>query len=205
MSVSIVIGVVHLAVAFALLASVRRSAAMFPWLLALAAFFAVRGLDRIVNAVHDPPPIFGQLADAFVVATLVLLLVGLPRTVTALRAAYDDANRQTQAYARALHDYRRLVRHRLANPLAAVRGGVQTLRDVEGLTAGERRLLLDMLHEQVLRLEHLSLEPHPAAPEEQGFHPAPPHDAAPPTPARLSRQSDVQDLLHLSGIRSGND
>lgn len=176
MTLAVVIGIVHFAVAFVLLASVRRAATQFPWLLALAAFFVVRGVDRLINAVHDPAPAVGQLADVCVVATLVLLLVGLPRTFAALQSAYDDARQQAEAYARALQDYRRLMRHRLGNPLAALHGGIQTLQELD-LTPGERRRLLAMLHEQVLRLEQLSLDPQPAAPEERGLRPTPRSDA----------------------------
>lgn len=192
-TLDVVIGVVHFAVAIVLLVSVRRAASRFPWLLALAAFFAVRGVDRLINAVEDPPALVGLLADLCVAVTLVLLLVGLPRTLTALRSAYDDAQQQTESYSRALRDYRALVRHRLANPLAALRGGVQGLRELE-LTAAEQRRLLAMLHEQVLRLEQLSLEPQPNGAEERALRATPAGGARAIAPERLEMRPHGQRL-----------
>jgi signal transduction histidine kinase len=170
---NILVGVVHLAVAATLVGNVRRTAKMFPWMIALAAFFAIRGAERIVHALHEPPALFGQLADTLVVATLLLLLFGLGRTISSLQMSLRAAERQRQEYERALHDYRQLARHRLANPLAAIRGGIETLRDLEGLTTVERKALIEMLHGQAVRLEQLSLDPHPSTPAEASFHAVP--------------------------------
>lgn len=178
MTLSILIGAVHFAVAATLIGNVRRTAKMFPWVIALAAFFVIRGVDRIVHALHEPPALFGQLADIFVVATLLLLLFGLGRTISSLHASFQAADRQRQEYERALHDYRQLARHRVANPLAAIRGGIETLRDLDDLTTADRKGLIEMLHGQAVRLEQLSLDPHPAAPEEESFHAVPLEPAA---------------------------
>ena len=173
MALSLVVGVAHLALGALLLRSVRRRASRFPWLVALAAFFLVRGLDRVIHALHAPPPFVGQVADAFVIVALALLFFGLGRTIAALETAYEDAELRRREYARALHDYRQLLRHRLANPLAAIRGGIATLRDIDGLDDAARSQLLQMLDEQALRLQRLSLDPLHSGPEERFLHAVP--------------------------------
>lgn len=168
------IGIVHLAVAAVLIRHVRGSTRMFPWLTVLAVFFAVRGVDRIAEGLTDAqPPFVEPVADALVLAMLVLLLVGLERTVAKLRDAYRAADERQAQYSQALSDYERLTRHRLANPLAALRGGVVTLREVDSLSPEARDRLLEMLEEQTIRLQHLSLDPRRLSPEELRLRPSP--------------------------------
>jgi len=111
--------------------------------------------------------------DGILIAVLVALILGIDRTASALKTAHDDAAVREEEYRRALTDYRRLARHRLANPLAAIRGSIVTLRDVPELDAEERRQLLDALESEAIRLEKIALDPEVIGPEERGLDPRP--------------------------------
>jgi signal transduction histidine kinase len=86
-------------------------------------------------------------------------------TAPTLRLVHDleretaRAHRSAQEYSRALREYNQLVRHRIANPLTAIRGGAQTLLADPEMEAPLRVQLLEMIVEMTKRLEHLSLAP----------------------------------------------
>jgi signal transduction histidine kinase len=173
-ALGVAIGTVYLAVALVVLRQVRGAARPFPWLTVLAAFFVVRGLDRVTEAVtSERPPLVGHVADALVLLTLILIVFGLRRTVADVVTAREEAERRQERYGSALSNYERLTRHRLANPLAALRGGLATLRDVDTLSREERRQLLEMLEQQAVRLAEISLDPHRLSPEERELRPLP--------------------------------
>lgn len=98
---------------------------------------------------------------------LVLLLIGVRRVVGGLEAVQDEAANREAEYERALHDYRRLMRHRIANPLAAIRGSVQSMRELPDLTSEDRARLLDSADEAAERLERIALNPKPVGNEER--------------------------------------
>jgi signal transduction histidine kinase len=109
---------------------------------------------------------------------LALLVVGLERTVRGLRYAGDTAAARANEYERALRDYRRLARHRIANPLAVVRGGAATLRELE-LDEAQRAEIVRAIEEAALELERVALHPEPERPEERGLRPRPELDQPP--------------------------
>jgi signal transduction histidine kinase len=153
----------------------------FPWLVALTAFFVLRGLSRIAEALAGRElQTVALAADILLVATLALLIVGLDETARGLRLARKSAENQEREYARALADYRRLARHRLANPIAAIRGNVAAVKAFPDLDELRRRELLDAIEREALRLEHVALDPRPTAPEEEGLQPRPLRAAACP-------------------------
>jgi hypothetical protein len=85
----VAIAVSYLWVAAALCRHARGSAGFVPWLIALAAFFAIRGVDRLTASVAGVrPPFVSQLTDAVVLVTLVLVVFGLQRTVARHRDAH---------------------------------------------------------------------------------------------------------------------
>jgi signal transduction histidine kinase len=152
-----------------------RSRRRFPWAIALAAFFLLRGLDRVtVVALDRQPAPLGIAVDGLLVAVLAVLLLTIERVARGLDLALDEARLQEGEYRRALADYRTLVRHRLANPITAIIGGVGTLKE---LSREDRRLrdeLLDLIHSEARRLEAVSLDPRDAlGPEERGLRPRP--------------------------------
>jgi len=169
------LGVAHLGLAALVLRHLRGFGRAFPWLAALMVFFAVRGSQRVHAAFSDEgEQIFGLAGDALLLLVLVLLLLGLDRTVRALRFSLDEAAARASEYERALADYRRLARHRLANPLAVVRGGVTTLRELElELEPAQRDEILRTIEEAALDLERVALDPQPRGPEERDLRPRP--------------------------------
>ncbi len=135
-------------------------------------FFVVRGADRVYSAFADGESL-GIAVDAPLVAVLVLLIVGIDRTVSVLQAARDDASHRRDEYERALRDYERLVRHRIVNPLTAIRGSIQTLREMADLDPGAQRELLEVIDAEARRLENVVVEPSVASEEERGLNPRP--------------------------------
>jgi signal transduction histidine kinase len=172
-SLNVAIGLLQLALAAVVFRHLARIGRAIPWLVALMVFFALRGADRLYVAfAGDEPFALTVVLDAVVLGVLVLLVIGLETTVRGLRTTVDDAERRTAEYERALADYRILARHRLANPLAAIRGGIQTLRETPVDTAA-RDELLTMIDAEAQRLAEVALDPDPSAPEELRLRPRP--------------------------------
>jgi signal transduction histidine kinase len=153
--------------ALLVLRHLARFGRAFPWLAALMAFFLLRAANRFYVVFAGEEPVqFSVLADGLTVVVLVLLLFGIERMIRGLQAVENEAAVREAEYERALFDYRRLMRHRIANPLAAVRGGIQSLRDLPDLSPEDRAILLDSADEAVQRLEHVALNPRPLGREE---------------------------------------
>jgi signal transduction histidine kinase len=171
-----------------LLRALPRFGRRLPWLVALMAYCAARAVARTYDALGgSDQSAFWVVSDGFSVLALVLLVLGLERTVRALSTAEVDAQRREDEYAHALADYRALARHRLANPLTAVRGAVSTLRSRPELDRDLQLQLLELVDEQVGRLEHVVLEPEATEPEERPLRPRPnPASVAPAAPQTTS-------------------
>lgn len=151
---------------------VRRHAL---WFVVLAFFFVVRGVDRFVDAFTSRgADAVGLALDASLLVVLVLLLAASERVVRGLELAEDAARFREAEYRRALADYRRLTRHRLATPLTAIIGSVQFLRELRPDEKDLRADLLDTLERESLRLKSLSLDPYDALrPDERELRPSP--------------------------------
>jgi signal transduction histidine kinase len=152
----------------------------FPWLLVLTTFFLVRGIDRITIAFTGRgAQSFGFVLDALLLLVLSLLLVTMERVVRGLELAEDAARLREQEYERALAHYRRLVRHRLANPLAAIFGCVRFLRELAPAETRLRGQLLATLEQETERLKSICLDPDDEPnPEERDLQPRPNLDSA---------------------------
>ncbi len=180
-ALNFLVGLLQAALVLVVLRHVGRFGRAFPWLVVLMTFFALRAAGRIYVAfVGEEPAALAYVADGLLVLVLLLLLIGIERTVIGLRLAQDDARYREQEYARALNDYRALARHRLANPITAIRGGVLTLKQLPELGGEERLQLLDMIEEEALRLEQLALDPYRLSDEERFLHPRPAVEGEPP-------------------------
>jgi signal transduction histidine kinase len=161
------LGSLEAVLALVVLRHLARFGRAFPWLAALMAFFFLRAANRFYVAfAGDEPLAFSLLVDGPAVVLLLLLLFGIERMIRGLQAVEDEAAVREAEYERALVDYRRLMRHRIANPLAAVRGGIQSLKDLPDLSNEERTILVDSAQEAVRRLEHVALNPKPLSREE---------------------------------------
>lgn len=165
---NLVVGTLEVVLAFVVLRHLGRYGRAFPWLVALIAFFLVRAADRFYVAFAGEEPFaFGALVDGTAVVLLVLLVIGIRKMVGGLEAVQDEAASREAEYERALLDYRRLMRHRIANPLAAIRGSVESMRELPDLTSEDRARLLDSADEAAARLEHIALNPRPLGSEER--------------------------------------
>ena len=89
-----------------------------------------------------------------------------------LQEAKRPAREAAADYRRALLDYTQLVRHRIANPLTAVTGGISTLleRDLDRATQLQ---LLEAMLEQAQELERVALHPETLRAEEATLTPTP--------------------------------
>jgi signal transduction histidine kinase len=167
------IGSLQLVLAAVVALRLGRYIRPFPWLAALMLFFGIRGAMRIYAAfAGEAPEAVAVPVDLLLLAALALLIVGIERTGRGLALAEDHARFRAEEYRRALADYRRLARHRLANPLSVIRGGVIALRTLE-LSPKEREQLLDSMEQESERLEQIALEPQPNGAEERALRPQP--------------------------------
>jgi signal transduction histidine kinase len=170
---SLVIGLLQLILVAVAARQLGRYARAFPWLVALTVFVGLRGAMRIYAAfAGSVPEPLAVSVDVLLLAVLALLIVSLDQTARGLRLAEDEALSREDEYARALVDYRRLARHRLANPLTVLRSGTTALRSLD-LDARQRNDVLDALEQASHRLEEVALEPEPLSPEERSLRPRP--------------------------------
>lgn len=101
---------------------------------------------------------------------------GLEREMRARWEELEEAKRPAREaaaeYRRALLDYTQLVRHRIANPLTAVTGGLTTLLERQ-LDEETQRLLLETMLEQAHELGRVALHPETIRAEEAVLFPSP--------------------------------
>lgn len=172
--VSLILGIAEVLLGLVLLPQFGRLGRSFPWLIALMAFFVVGGLDRVyTGALGREPLIAPAITDAVSLALVALLIFGMRRTALALRSSIEDARWEKDEYERALRDFRILVRHRLANPLAVIVAGIETLRRSRSIPEQEEETILDAMYQSVKRLTRVSVDAEPASVEEEPLHPKP--------------------------------
>jgi signal transduction histidine kinase len=147
----------------------------FPWLLAPVAFLLLRGVHRIAAGVFGATPrVIEFLLDPLMLAVVVLLLFAVDRIVSGFAAAEEAAVLREREYERALLDYRRLARHRLATPVTVIAGGARFLLQVDPDDTRQRAELVAMIEEAAARLEQVSLDPASELEEsERSLRPAP--------------------------------
>jgi signal transduction histidine kinase len=169
------IGVLEVALGAIVLAQLWRFRRGFPWLIALTSFFFLRGADRIAVAVSGSmPTLLGSLVDPLIVVVLLLLLFSMGRIIRSLELAEEAAQLREREYARALVDYRRLARHRLATPLTAILGSARFLQELDPKDVALRSELLEIMEEAARRLEQVSLDPgSELAADERSLRPIP--------------------------------
>lgn len=89
-----------------------------------------------------------------------------------LREAREPVREAAAEYRRALLDYTQLVRHRIANPLTAISGGIRTLLEHD-LDETTRVQLLTLMLQKAEELERVALRPDSLRAEEATLAPAP--------------------------------
>lgn len=89
-----------------------------------------------------------------------------------LREAREPVREAAAEYRRALLDYTQLVRHRIANPLTAISGGIRTLLEHD-LDEATRLQLLTLMLQKAEELERVALRPESLRAEETTLAPAP--------------------------------
>jgi len=174
-ALDLVTGAAEVMLAWIIVRAFVRVGHSFAWMLVLSVFFVIRGGDRVYAGITSSAPsrAVELAADLVALVAIVMLIFGIARTVEMLRGAQIEANRREAAYRQALADYQRVARHRLANPLAAIKGGAATLRARPDLDARTRDDLLRAIEEQADELASVSLDPRHREPEEQGLSPFP--------------------------------
>jgi signal transduction histidine kinase len=154
------IGIVEVMIAAYVLKRLWRFRRGFPWLIAPTGFFLLRGVDRIgAGLFGEVPGVVGLLLDPLILAVLVLLLFSIERIVSSLAAAEDAAVLREREYARALVDYRRLARHRLATPVTSIVGAARFLLELGPEDQKLRADLVQIMEDAAARLERVSLGP----------------------------------------------
>ena len=159
-TLNLVIGALQLVLGLLVLRYLGRFGRSFPWLVALMLFALARGGDRFYVGLsgNRAPRTADLVTDALAAATLLLLMAGLRATIRGLRIAEREAATRTADYERALGDYRRVLRHRIGNRIASIRGSAQTLRARPDLPGDLRDALLQTLDEETAKLEAEALD-----------------------------------------------
>jgi signal transduction histidine kinase len=153
------IGALEMLLAAAALCHLSRLRWLAPWPLALGAFFLLRGIDRSGRAFGvEAPAALSFAADTILGSLLFLILVGHRRFVRRAGRALESAQLREAEYQRALTDYRILARHRLANPITAISGSINTLCTLD-VDHDVRNQLLETIRREAERLANISLDP----------------------------------------------
>jgi signal transduction histidine kinase len=172
---NLLLAAAELGLALVVLRYLWRFGRSFPWLGALMVYFAFRGSVRLDAALTGrESATLAVTSDVLLVVVLLLTTAGIGRTVRALHLALDDARVRAAEYDRARRDLERLTRHRVANPLMVLGGGIATLRAHRATLADEKTdALLASMEQAVARLERLSVDPEYLGPEEHELAPVP--------------------------------
>ncbi len=177
-SMPILLSATALAASFVVLFVGRRMGRIaFRHALAPALFLGAHGavglvmfLGRELGISHQSVGTIATMLDATSIALIVWMLVDAASAIAQVRAELHASRIRAREYERARRDYETLMRHRIANPLQVLSGGVATLRELdEVLDATDRGTLLAAMADAARQVEHAALAPDPISVEEHGL------------------------------------
>lgn len=127
-------------------------------------FFVLRGVQRL----NDVPGIFlnnnhriESFTDILAIILLVYILASVSKLVAAVLATYDESQYRAIEYQRARKHYEQVVRHRMFNPLAVIKGSAQTLEAGTVTDAAIHQQLCQAIIDMAHEIEYVTLEPEP--------------------------------------------
>lgn len=167
---SLVMGAAFLALAVAVLRLARSTRGGARWLVLIAVFAAVRALDNLIVGFLGYEPASVRVAvDVASLAALLVITLGIARLGLIVENARSAAEREQRRHEANRRYYEQVLRHRLANPLTVLLGGLQTLHDLE-LDMKTRCALVSEMMQQARELENVMLDPEPLDAVEQEYY-----------------------------------
>lgn len=178
LATALVLGFLNLVFVVVLVRITLRFGTRFPGIYLVPAYFLLRTVQHFWEyfdaTVPSPSPIH-VLTDLALICLAAYLVVTIGRTLGRLTSTLDETERVAREYRRALHDYERLVRHRLANPLTVISSGLETMDALGDAPANHehRTKVLETMRQASNDLQYVSLAPSPLRPEERELDPTP--------------------------------
>ena len=162
-AISAIDGLVEFVIAGVVLVGVRRRLSRVPRIAALlAAYFLIEAALSFNRAFvsFDPSGTLSRAVVLEIAGTIVIAvaLVNVRRIIEAVVFVVDQATYRASEYHRARHDYTQLVRHRINNPLAVIKGAAFTLES-DQLDPATRETLRRSIIDAAEILEEISLAP----------------------------------------------
>ncbi len=141
--------------------------------IALGSYFMLRAAARLLD-VFEPDganrnAMLDIGIDVLLAFTLIVVLFTIEGMLRGVAAREDAAHYRAEEYARARRHYTQVVRHRIFNPLAVIRGSAQTLRDRPEIVDPTRGQLLEAIVDASDEIETISLEPERRDDNERGL------------------------------------
>lgn len=140
------------------------------WMILLGVFAAVRAADNLIVGYLGYEPLSVRVAvDLATLAVLLAMTFAVARVGLIVEVARSGAARERQQHEANRRYYEQVLRHRLANPLTVLLGGLQTLYHVD-LDKKTRCALIEEMMQQAHALEHVMLDPQPLDELEQEYY-----------------------------------
>jgi signal transduction histidine kinase len=134
------------------------------WVYVAAFYFLVRALDRVWSSLSGPPfvnaPFVDVLIELVLLGAVFTMVMGVRTAHRAMHTTLQSAAQRERDYADARDYYEAIMRHRIANPLTTIVGGLHTIRDLP-LAPDVRDALFQAMIDKSHELSEISLQPDP--------------------------------------------